>query len=581
MDDLVKDLRTKLVVPEELFDAVLRDIDISWHQLARGESPLTFEQVQSCVINNNRDIWSGAFLKEPDTGLPYTFWDYQIPSIRYNGNSVHQDGAEVGKTREIIVRLMHCALTRPNTDSMVGAPEQVHLDDIIDGIEWQLDNNPALGVYLKKHKKHPHHVLYWTNGARTFFCPAGFDGSGFRGKHCAGEVIMEEAAKIKNPTIWIEFWRSGKPGCRFGIYSVSDGDRTSTYYRLTRLATGEGRPNDGASMPADLDFRLFRWNKTMQPPPFWTHQRKKFYIDTYGGEDSPGYQRNVLGLHGDPENVVFPYSQFIRCMRDISAHRTVKILMDDATVSATVARFELSADKSTGKSAPREILLEDSATPRADFEIAAFLKRSLVSVPGVLVLGADLGFAKDPTEIIIRLIFGAVWRTVARIQLKGVTYDQQCAAIDALDDIYHLHRLGIDKGSAGTAVIHNLLSVAYLEKKYDERMVQVDFGASMERIGDDGDIVIDQKTEKPARQNTKELSTDLLVQKMQRGTWELPGDPDYYTIFPSQTWRQGTKMRIFSKGNDHLPDAERAASAALAAAVDVEEDYFETGANQR
>ncbi len=617
MNDAVSDLRKRLGVPLELFEAFMEKRGWSWHQLARAELPMTFEEIQYGLICSDRVLWAAAHLVEPDTGAPYRFWEYQHEPVRFNGNRVHQDGAEVGKTREIIVRLLYCAFTRPRSESMEGAPEQVHLDDAIDGILHQFDVNKSLGKCLVRHKKHPHHVMYFTNGSKIYFSPAGFDGTGFRGKHVNGECIFEEAAKAKNPDIWVEFWRAGKPGCQFGVYSVPDGDRTSPYYKLTQLARGiqeekqqgeavpsvnEARNNKGPAEPAEprlynpgrkspsrgMQFRLFHIPKTVQPEPFWSSERRRGYIDIYGGEDSPGYLRNCLGLHGDPENVVFPFAQFMRCVKEIPDYRCIKVLMNDATASIYVARYELKpvpaqAGSQTAhtKSTPHPVVLEDVEMPLSSFAIAAVIKQHLAAIPGVLALGADLGFAKDPTEITVRLLLGDSSRTVARIQLKGVSYDLQEEVINALDDVFRFYRLGLDIGSAGQAVAHALLSPSNAERNYTERLVWVNFGGSMEYVDESGELVIDPKTEKPARAQAKELSTDILVKKMQRQKWDVPPDPDYLKDFPSHTWRQGTRNRIFRKDQDHLIDAERALECSLAAAIDVEQDYFAVGVNQR
>lgn len=599
MSDTIRGLHKRLAVPVELFEAFMEKRGWSWHQLARAELPMTFEEIQYGLICSDRVLWATAHLVEPDTGQPYRFWEYQHEPVRFNGNRVHQDGAEVGKTREIIVRLLYCAFTRPRSESMEGAPEQVHLDDAIDGILHQFDVNKSLGKCLVRHKKHPHHVMYFTNGSKIYFSPAGFDGTGFRGKHVNGECIFEEAAKAKNPDIWVEFWRAGKPGCQFGIYSVPDGDRTSPYYKLTQLAKSDSESNrrssvqfadktDRESPSTGMQFRLFHIPKTVQPEPFWSQERRRGYIDIYGGEDSPGYLRNCLGLHGDPENVVFPFAQFMRCVKEIPEYRCIKVLMNDSTASVYVARYELRGipasegrEEAGKKATPHPVVLEDVEVPLSSFAIAAVIKQHLAAIPGVLALGADLGFAKDPTEITVRLLLGDSSRTVARIQLKGVSYDLQEEVLNALDDIFRFHRLGLDIGSAGQAVAHALLSPSNAERNYAERLVLVNFGGSMEYVDETGELVIDPKTEKPARAQAKELSTDLLVKKMQRQKWDVPPDPDYLKDFPSHTWRQGTRNRIFRKDQDHLIDAERALECALAAAIDVEQDYFAVGVNQR
>lgn len=239
-------LKKKLCVPDEIFDGYLESRGWSWHQLARGELPLSFEDIQFGLICSDPVLWSRAFLKEPDTEEPYEYWDYQLESVRYWGDVIHSDGAEVGKTREIGNLLLWRAFTRSGRSSLVGAPEQIHLDEIIDYCNEQMFVlSPQLGKGLRKHKKHPHHVFYFHNRYKIYFSPGGFDGTGFRGKHVNDLCVMDEAAKIKNPDIWREFWRAAKPEAIFRIYSVPDGDRGTVFYQLKQRAKAlqDGRNN--------------------------------------------------------------------------------------------------------------------------------------------------------------------------------------------------------------------------------------------------------------------------------------------------------------------------------------------------
>ena len=87
--------------------------------------------------------WAETFLFEPDSGDPYRFWDYQRPSMRaWMQDVIHQDGAECGKTREIIALTAWAGCTAmggrvPNPWSLIAAPQQTHLDEIILALEEQ------------------------------------------------------------------------------------------------------------------------------------------------------------------------------------------------------------------------------------------------------------------------------------------------------------------------------------------------------------------------------------------------------------------------------------------------------------
>ena len=215
----LSDLQKDILVPQEIFELWLETWDWTYHQLSRDEFPEPFssmDEFQLACICADPILWCQAFLREPedpDHQEPYNFWDYQKESIRYPGHTIHKCGSEVGKTREIIAWCMHKAYTTANGSGMTGAPQQTHLEEIIEGMLDQMEFNPVLGKALIKYKKHPHHTFYFSNRFKFYFRPSGFDGEAYRGVHVRTFAIKDEAAKDKNKKQWSEFWRAMKPGC--------------------------------------------------------------------------------------------------------------------------------------------------------------------------------------------------------------------------------------------------------------------------------------------------------------------------------------------------------------------------------
>ena len=603
----VHDLKKGILVPEEVFESVLRDLDWTWHQIARKEFPPPFsslEEFQLAIICSNRLLWCQAFLREPedaDHQAPYSFFDYQIPSIIDDGSVVHQDGAEVGKTREIVALAMYYFCNIRNGSGLVAAPQQTHLDEIIEGMDNQFNWNEDLKP-LRNHprikggwKKQPHHAFYGVNDFKIDFRPAGFDGEAFRGIHVSTFGMFDEAAKAKNKKQWSEFWRALKPGAVCRVYSVPDGDRESEYYKLTMRAAG--KQGEGLALAKDaghvknLSFTLYRWAKDMMPFPFWSPERKRFYIDQFGGEDSPGFRHNVKGEHGDPENTVFPWHQFRLCIKDIPEYRGLKVMVDSARDEVIVEGY--SCDFQLGAEGPvpkHRILLEESFSAtnlftidnKGESQFRALIRSFFVTVPGAKRAGGDLGFSQDPTEILVKNIIGKKERLVARLQLKQVTYDQQCQALDAVDDMYGGGKdatllWGTDFGNAGSAVAHDLQGLPqYEHKAYDDRLKGFMFQSTTDNIDEDGEPVIDAKTGKPAKITLKELATDLLVKKMQRQNLEYPPDQEIILAYTNHTCRIGERQRIYNKENDHLIDADRGQELAGVLGIEVE-DLFDCG----
>ncbi|MFA5352925.1 MAG: hypothetical protein WC291_01735 [Thermodesulfovibrionales bacterium] len=589
----LSDLRRRIVVPAEEWDAWLQGFDWTNHQLARGEVPegyASLPEFQLACICDDPVLWAGFFLREPDNpDEPYRFWDYQKESVRYQGNTLHECGAEVGKTREIIAYTLFKAFTVYRGSGLVTGPMYAHVLEIVDGILEQLSCNPDLSTSLVLHRKHPHHHMRWGSGFKIDFRPTGFDGEALRGVHVRTFSLMDEAAKIKNPDIFKEFWRASKPGCDHKLYSTPDGDRSTVFFRLCQKAEGKALDEDPQTGEANLSFRKFHWSKELMPVPFWTPERRRFYIEQYGGEDSPGYQQNVLGNWGDPENSVFPWYQFQRLLKDIPDYRCLKILVDDSQGQVSLYGYELRStglqpDGSAGK--PEPVILMDLRILKGAFDIRAELKAFFSSIPGLLFGGADLGFSQDPTEIKIKLILGRVHRTVARIQLKGVSYDQQADAIDALDDIFDYGQgrmgWGVDFGNAGSAVCHILQNQElYSHKRFEDRLTGYLFGATYEAVDEEGEVIMDKHTGKPVKLTAKELATDLLVKKMQRQELEYPYDPDTILYYPNHTYREGERHRIYKKEDDHLIDADRALTLRIILPGEGQEDYFACGSNLR
>lgn len=582
----IADLGKMIVVPEETFQATLQEIDWTWHQIARGEFPPPFtslEEFQMAIICADPVLWCAAFLRNPDEPeRPWTYWDYQEESIRYHGNTLHECGAEVGKTREIIGFILHKAFNVSTGSGLVTAPMTIHLLEIIDAIAEQMNHNPLLGKALVLHRKQPHHHMKFSNGFKVDFRPTGHDGEALRGVHVSTFAMFDESAKAKNPDIFKEFWRASKPGCVHKLYSTPDGDRSTVFYRLCQKAEGKLKDdeNGGDAGLKNLEFRKFHWSKELMPAPFWTPERRRFYIEQYGGEDSPGYQQNVLGNWGDPENSVFPWFQFQRLLHDIPEYRCLKILVDESHGEVSLYGYELTAPVVEGvKGKPEPVTLIDKRISKHSFDIKAEIKAFFDAQPGLCFGGGDLGFSQDPTELYVKLVYGKTHRLIGRVQLKGVTYDQQADAIDSLDDIFDGGQdkmgWGLDFGNAGSAVVHILQGQeAYQHKSYADRLTGYQFGAAYDAVNEDGETIIDKKSGKPVRLSAKELATDLLTTKMQRIELQYPFDPDIVLMYPSHTYRNGTTRRLFKDIDDHVIDADRVLTLRVVLPGENQEDLF-------
>lgn len=594
------------------FDAWLQARDIAWQRLAAGDvAGLTPELAYTIFASEEPVRWGELYLFEPDSGDPYRFFDYQRESAAaWDQNCVHEDGAEVGKTREITLLVAWAGATsmgfrRGKCDSLVGAPQQTHLNDIIDAIERQVEADQRyngggyLGAMWEKPRRTPHTQLRLRapNVRKPDhpvlncieFRPGGVDGESFRGVHVNGFAMIDEAAKLKRKEHWSEFNRALKPGAIARYYSVPDGDRTSQFYAFCQSAVPGLKKNEAG-------FRKFQWPKTLMPAPFWSKEREAFFIQLYGGRDTPGYQRNVLGLWGDAEDPVFRWADLQPNIRDLPAWRMIDLSIDapNSALRISVRRIDITTD--SGKMVARDAWLCDTALDLSDFRgddesRVRALRDALapwIDTPrgGVFYAGADLGERNDPTEIIISEQIGPRLVDALRIRAKGFAYHLQEDLIFVLDEMFaRLPHYGVDLGSAGTAVVKNLCSVdRFASAHFEERISGFHFQSTVECIDEDGNV-LESRDDKgdtvTMRAPAKHHATQCVVSRLQRSGYGLPYDTEALNMMTSHTARAGAKWPIYGKTNDHNIDARRLQMLRKLYDAPVAADVFSSGTHDR
>lgn len=574
---------------QDEFDAWLAEHGFTWRGIESGAHGLTLNEALVMWTMTDPVRWAETFLIEPKTGKPYRLFDYQRESLRaWRQDVVHQDGAEVGKTREIVVLILWaCCTSMGFTKSrpwiLVAAPQQTHLDEIILAVEEQVgaqESGDAKGTllsrYWRKPKRTPHMMQRFLvanpenparpNIARVYYRPAGHDAEAFRGVHVDGLGIIDEAAKLKRSLLWSEFYRALEPGCRSRVYSVPDGDNSTDYFALTQRAV----PNlqEGA-----VGVRKFHWPKTMMPPPFFTPERDAEFVRRYGGRHTPGYIRNVLGEHGQAENPVWPWELIIPNIEDLPHFRILKLRADRARndLSVDVLRIRLHVEH--GKKLPTEDVLESTTLTLSDFigqddnaRRACWRRllreRLLGDGMGVYFAGVDLGESNDPTEIILSEKRGTKLVDVLRVHAVGLPYHAQRDLIYCISELWgHLPHWGADLGSAGTAVVKDLQTAdAYADACFDERLTGFNFSESVDCIGEDGEAMIDRRDEsgeKTVRAPAKDWATKCITARLQQVGYAMAYDNETLNWMTNHTAKEGARHTIYSKHNDHAIDARR------------------------
>lgn len=607
------DLRALTEQESDEFEAWLRTRGMTWQGIDSGAYDVTITQALLAWTVADPVRWCETFLHDQRTGKPYQLFDYQRASMRaWRQDTVHQCGAEVGKTREIICLLLWGAYTSMGFTVdrpwfLVGAPQQTHLDEILMAVEEQVGvcaDGSASGSLLSadwlKPKRTPH-VMHrvrcpsitggQTGTARIYYRPAGHDGEAFRGVHVHGMAFLDEAAKLKNKLHFSEFYRALEPGCKARVYSVSDGDNASDYYKLTQRAV--------IDLPEDKPgVRLFKWAKTLMPPPFWTPERDAEFIRRYGGRHTPGYIRNVLGEHGQAENPVWSWDLLTPNIDDLPDFRILKLRADRGRDELSVELLRIRLDVMAGKKVPTEDVLESSALSLREF-IAAddetrrtcwrrLLRRLLLGDGmGVYFAGCDLGESNDPTEIILSERRGTKLVDVLRVNATGLPYHAQRELIFGISELWgHLPHWGADLGSAGTAVVKDLQnSDAYAEAHFDERMTGFNFSEAVDCVGEDGEPLRDLRddsVDKVVRAPAKDWATKCITARLQQCGYAMAYDNEALNWMTNHTSKEGAKHTIYAKDNDHNIDARR--QQMLRMLFDdqgADLDHFSTGVHDR
>jgi len=580
--------RRTLDIPE--FDAWMAGRGWSYQGLDRGDYGVDLSGAAVLFTFECPVRWCETYLLEPRTGQPWKFFNYQRDSLRaWRQDVVHQDGAEVGKTREIVCIVLWAMCTamgftvrRPWV--LVGAPQQTHLDEIILAIEEQVGvteggeqaKGRLLSQFWLKPKRTPHMMQRFLTVplgdgeqpgiGRVYYRPAGHDGEAFRGVHVNGLLLMDEAAKLKRALHWSEFWRAGEPGCRRRIYSVPDGDRNTEFFRLSTQAV--------LNLPVGAKgWRQFHWPKTIMPPPFWSDDRDAEFVRLFGSRQSPGYVRNVLGEWGDAEAPVFGWDLLLPNILPLPAFRLLKLKADRTRhqLAVTLERIELvltdgrksgqaHCDVDTVVDLQPFLSRDDAERRRAMRD----LLDPIISprVRGVYWAGVDFGETHDPTEIVISEEIGERLRDDLRVSVSGLPYLAQAELIHGLDALFgRLPQWGADLGSAGTAVVRDLQALELFgAARFDERMTGYQFAGSVDCIGEDGEALrdpTDDAGEKTLRAPAKHWATQSMIRRFQRHGYALAYDAETLNWMTSHTAREGAKWAIYSKTNDHNIDARR------------------------
>jgi hypothetical protein len=388
---------------------------------------------------------------------------------------------------------------QPGRQMLVATQHEAHLAPLMRRILTMFERNPRLSANLDRVRQSPSWQLEFKNGFQLFGRISGAGGVNFQGMHVDWQLVDE--AQNMTDEAWNQLYPALNTGGYRWIYGVPNGLRNQ-FYRLSR----------------NPKYEQYHWPSRLNPE--FTDEKDREMLYLYGGRESPGYVHNVLGLHGSPERSVFNLNAFAACVTEMPHFDCAVSCAEDLPDIATVVR---------------------------DLELPEKTK---------FYLGADLGFAQDPSELVVYSSVGvppARLTNLGRIHMRSVDYATQQKVIETLDNELDFDAIGIDNGHSGIAVAHNLMSIG---ETWAHKVVPVPFGGSVEW---DGGWDVPR-----IRRFVKELLTEMLIRLVNAGDVRFPPIPDRFNQYAGHTYSQAPSGRIvYAKGNDHIIDADRCAIMAI------------------
>lgn len=581
----------------------------------RERQPLTAEDVDVAIGIEDPVEWAYTHLTEVsdfvgDEGIAYCRrgdpWKLAPVQARMQRlvlahDTIFECAAEVGKTRAIAIAALHAVDTRPGVQVLITGNMELTTKAIFRMLEEQVRLCRVLGkgeigggLDGKPSKGSPSYEFRFRNGAVVDLRIVGAAGESLRGAH-VDLLLGDEAAKYRAREVFDEAMRAVKPGGRIAFLSTPDGNFSSAFFGLCNRATPvdgrtfEERSAQTEAIADERGFKKFNIAKAELPPPFWTEARAEKLRSQFGGENSIGWQTNVLGRWGSPSYSVFPMSDLRpNLRRDLEHYRVVV-----AIVNREERRVRLRAAR-LGRE--EEILADDSAPLFGGRDLGGSIARWFPDTRDWkeprLFCGIDLGSAQDPTEALFIRADGPVWTDVARVHLAGAGWEDQADVIAALDHASgHRVRYAIDRGSAGAALVEALKERESMRTCptcaanvfFDERVTGVAFGETVSEVNPDtGSEVLDPSKRNaagealPYRLSAKELSTRFLERKVQAMQLRIADDAGAgdgalaaATLLTNHTSTGITSKgsRTFKGTDDHAVDARRLAALAVAAAA--------------
>ena len=325
-------------------------------RLASGVDP--FEEDPGLFNETDPVAFAERVLVDTSTLEPLKLWPHQAEDLRCtSARIIHQDGREVGKTVDIIVDMLHKGFTTKNKEFLLATPLRLHYNTILIEIEKQRMASPALRKRIKRMATDDGYpYLLFPQGTIIHLRSGHPTGDAFRSLHVDG-IWVDEAALL-SPAAWKALRHCLKKGF-WRVYSTPDGQRTTPYYQYTKAKS----------------WTLFKWPSWIAPT--WDEQKAREMEEDCGGRNTLAWQHEVSGEHGEPTMAAFDLVAVQAAMVDVDGY--------------TLRRLSGADFKDLHQAQEGQDRILQRLT-------------SLLGLPerrGVFHLGGDLGYSKDPAELVV------------------------------------------------------------------------------------------------------------------------------------------------------------------------------------
>ena len=461
-------------------------LDAHYAQDKLGKRGLKKKEIDQWLQLHDRASFARQYLTDRNAN-PWEVRPYQRASLEsYALRKVHCDGRDVGKTAEIETIAAWAMVACPDTEMLIATQCENHLFPLMSRLARRFEQTPEFAPSLVELRRSPSWFLRFANGFSIWGRIAGPRGVNFQGMHVAWQIVDE--AQEMTETGWGELYQALNGGGRRWVYGVPNGLRNA-FYRMTKMGDAE----------------QYNWPSSLNPE--FTREKDAELALLYGGRTASGYLHRVLGQHGAPAHAAFNLDDYLECV-------------DPGVTAHNITLHE-----------------EDTFVPPCEV------------VQGDYYLGCDLGYARDPSELVVYQAVGPHFVNVLRVQLLGVNYAKQQDILCELDAAYDFRGVGIDCGNSGRAVAHNLMARGDL---WCEKIRAYEFGSA---------ITLDPLPDgTQVRRRTKQFMTELLQRRMAERSIVFPAIADRETQYASHTYTVSASGEIiYEKGDDHIIDADRCA----------------------